>query len=143
MTQIWSIMFFIIPFMLNYTPIILRIILEYWVASKFLQHNSLRPIYKVSRKIFAEGNFNLRMFITSSVSLQQKIDKHNPEAGSNVDCSNNVVEEDATYTDGLLTGNCATGAQKVLGIRWNPTILNLTWQTLPDFSMNWNPQNAT
>jgi len=35
--------------MLNYSPIILRIILEYWVASKFpklFQHNSLRPNFQ-------------------------------------------------------------------------------------------------
>jgi len=43
-------MFFTVPFMLNYSPIILRIILEYSVASKFpklFQHNSLRPTYNI------------------------------------------------------------------------------------------------
>ena len=82
-------------------------------------------LHTVSRKIFAEGGFNLRKFVTSSASLQHRIDANSPEAGSNIASSNTVVEEDATYTDGLLAGSCATGDQKVLGVRWNPSSDNL------------------
>lgn len=57
----------------------------------------------------------------SSSTLQSRIAANDQGAGHNsVDCSNIVVEEDSTYTSGLLTGDSASGGQKVLGVSWHP-----------------------
>ena len=79
-------------------------------------------LYTLSKKIFTEGGFNLRKFVTSSPSLRQRIatdeqisDQNQPTFGT----SSSVSEEDMTYTSGLLEGS-GPGGQKVLGVSWNP-----------------------
>ena len=77
-------------------------------------------LYASSKKIFAEGGFNLRKFVTSSASLRQCITDELPSIQTQSTLDNNckVVEEDTTYTSGLLDGSMA-GDQKVLGVSWN------------------------
>ena len=78
-------------------------------------------LYTLSKGIFAEGGFNLRKFVTSSPSLRQRIsaDEHRSEKKHPVfDTNSNVVEDDMTYTSGLLEGSVPED-QKVLGISWN------------------------
>ena len=79
-------------------------------------------LYALSKKVFAEGGFNLRKFITSSASLRQRIitdDLLSAQQPPAVDTNSRVVEEDTTYTSGLLDGHMP-GGQKVLGVSWNP-----------------------
>ena len=63
-------------------------------------------LFTVSTRIFAEGGFNLRKFVTNSVSLQQKILTKGQNPGlfePEVPSSNvHVVEENATYTSTLF-----------------------------------------
>ena len=60
-------------------------------------------------------------FVTNSASLQNRIAANDQGAGyHNVDYSNTVVEEDSTYTSGVLTSGSTLGGQKVLGVSWNP-----------------------
>ena len=69
--------------------------------------------------MFAEGEFNLRKFVTNSPILQQRIasDEHKLPTAT---CPNgSVVEEDSTYASNLLVGSIP-GSQKVLGVGWNP-----------------------
>jgi len=83
--------------------------------------NKAYQLYLVSKKVFAEAGFNLCTFITNSTTLQSRIAANDQGAGYNhTDCSNAVVEEDSTYTSGLLTGGSTSGGQKVLGISWHP-----------------------
>ena len=78
-------------------------------------------LYALSKKIFSEGGFNLRKFVTSSASLRQHITDELPSAQKPPTSGNNykVVEEDTTYTSELLEGSMP-GSQKVLGVSWNP-----------------------
>lgn len=55
-------------------------------------------LYDRSTKLFAEGGFNLRKFITNSPSLQQKISQNNQNQNHAKPVSHNVVEENTTYT---------------------------------------------
>ena len=83
--------------------------------------NEAYQLYTLSKGIFAEGGFNLRKFVTSSPSLRQRIaaDEHRSEKKHAVfDTNSNVVEDDMTYTSGLLKGS-VPGDQKVLGVSWN------------------------
>ena len=60
------------------------------------------------KKVFAEGGFNLRKFVTSSSGLRLKIaaDEQRSDQSQRVfDTSSNVVEEDMTYTSRLLEGS--------------------------------------
>ena len=79
-------------------------------------------LHTLSKKVFAEGGFNLRKFVTSSSGLRQRIAADEQRSDQNqpvLDTSSNVVEEDMTYTSGLLEGNMP-GGQKVPGVSWNP-----------------------
>ena len=79
-------------------------------------------LYTLSKKVFAEGGFNLRNFVTSSPGLRQRIaadEQRSDQSQPVLDTSSNVMEEDMTYTSRLLEGN-VTGGQKVLGVSWNP-----------------------
>ena len=78
-------------------------------------------LYTLSKGIFAEGGFNLKKFVTSSLSLCQRIaaDEHRSKKKHPVfDTNSNVVEDDMTYTSGLLEGS-VPGDQKVLDVSWN------------------------
>ena len=78
-------------------------------------------LYTLSKKVFAEGGFNLQKFVTSSATLRQRITDELPSAQKppTLDTNSRVIEEDITYTSGLLEGNMP-GGQKVLGVSWNP-----------------------
>ena len=78
-------------------------------------------LYTLSKKAFAEAGFNLWKLVTSSASLHQRITDELPSAQKppTLDTNSRVVEEDTTYTSGLLEGNMPEG-QKVLGVSWNP-----------------------
>ena len=77
-------------------------------------------LYALSKKLFSEGGFNLRKFVTSSASQRQHITDELPSAQKPPTSDNNykVVEEDF-YTSELLEGSMP-GGQKVLGVSWNP-----------------------
>lgn len=82
-------------------------------------------LYAVSTRVFSEGGFNLRKFVTNSVSIQQKIIANSrnlghpdPVTATSSDVPD-VVEENATYTSTLFNGEMSDN-QKVLGVSWNP-----------------------
>ena len=77
-------------------------------------------LYTSSKKVFAEGGFNLRKIVTSSASLRQRITEELPptQKPPTLDTNSKVVEEDTTYTSGFLEGNMP-GGQKVLVVSWN------------------------
>jgi len=72
-------------------------------------------LHTSSKKIFAEGGFNLHKFVTNSANLQCRIDANDQRTGNNVDRGDTIVEEDSTYTGGILAGGCTSGGQKVVG----------------------------
>ena len=78
-------------------------------------------LHTLFKKIFAEGGFNLHKFVTNSASLQCRIDAYDQKTGNNVHHDDTIIEEDSTYTGGILPGGCTLGGQKVLGVSWSPT----------------------
>ena len=80
-------------------------------------------LFTVSNRIFAEGGFNLRKFVTNSLSLQQKMMAKGQSPGHAVataaNNSHHVVEENATYTSSLFNDEMSD-CQKILGVSWNP-----------------------
>ena len=74
-------------------------------------------LYRLCKKVFNNGGFNLRKFVTNSPTLHQQIaaDELKPTILRSM---GSVVEEDSTYTCNLLTGN-VSGGQKVLEVSWN------------------------
>ena len=76
--------------------------------------DSAYELYKKSKQILAEGGFNLRKFVSNSVSLSQNIQQNESEL------SQGSPEGNAHLKD-LMGGNQGPqdGEQKVLGIRWN------------------------
>ena len=78
-------------------------------------------LFSVSTQLFAEGGFNLRKFVTNSMSLQQKIISHNQNPGLSepkATPGSDIVEENATYTSTLFSGEISSN-QKILGVSWN------------------------
>ena len=80
-------------------------------------------VYGKSKKVLAEGGFNLRKFVSNSQSLQSRIESSEGHDLVEVNSSNSssVVEEDKTYTKDVL-GRAQSnegGEQKILGVRWN------------------------
>ncbi|XP_065902306.1 uncharacterized protein [Dysidea avara] len=80
-------------------------------------------LYGKSKKVLAEGGFNLRKFVSNSQSLQSRIESSEGHDLVEVNSSNSssVVEEDKTYTKDVL-GRAQSnegGEQKILGVRWN------------------------
>jgi len=76
-----------------------------------------------SKKVLAEGGFNLRKFVSNSQSLQSHIEA-SEECGlarGNSSSDSRVVEEDKTYTKDILgrTQSNEDGEQKILGVKWN------------------------
>ena len=78
-------------------------------------------LYVLSKKVFAEGGFNLRKFVTNSPILRQRIasSEHQFNLPTSTPSNHNVVEEDSTYASNLLAGS-TLGSQKILGVGWNP-----------------------
>jgi len=79
-------------------------------------------LYNTSTRIFADGGFHLRKFVTNSVSLQQKIiarTQNLSEFKHVVVANGDVVEENASYTSTLLNSEMSD-SQKILGVSWNP-----------------------
>ena len=56
-------------------------------------------LYTLSKKVFAEGGFNLWKFVTSSASLCQRITDELPSAQKppTSDTNSRIVEENTTY----------------------------------------------
>ena len=76
-------------------------------------------LYILSKKVFAEGGFNLRKFVTNSPVLRQRIASGERQLSTSTPSNHNVVEEDSTYASNLLAGS-TLGSQKILGVGWNP-----------------------
>jgi len=66
----------------------------------------------LSTKVFTDGGFNLRKFVTNLPTLCQRIAFYAPV----FILKNSVMEEDIILTSNLLTGN-VPGGQRVLGVR--------------------------
>ena len=66
-------------------------------------------LYVLSKKVFAEGGFNLRKFVTNSSTLRQRMASHEQILSPDVHFKSSVMEEDATYTSDLLTGSVPGG----------------------------------
>ena len=74
-------------------------------------------LYATSKKLFREGGFNLRKFLTNSKCLQEKIDFHespNPDDSS--------PQDDQTFSETTLgiSQPLKMEEHKVLGVPWNP-----------------------
>ena len=76
-------------------------------------------LYDTSIKLFAEGGFNLRKFVTNSSSLQQRISNVNQKLTHSRPAPCSVMEENTTYTSTLFN-NKTPNRQKVLGVSWDP-----------------------
>ena len=83
--------------------------------------DSAFDLYLKSKRILAEGGFNLRKFVTNSTPLSHRIELSEQRintSGESDSCK--VVEEDKSYTKDILGGKQhSEGEQKVLGIKWN------------------------
>ena len=75
-------------------------------------------LYSTSKKLFADGGFNLRKFVTNSSHLHQRIAAEQ-KLPTEVELYGCIMEEDVTYTSNLLTGSIP-GGHKVLGVSWDP-----------------------
>ena len=78
-------------------------------------------LYDTSIKLFAEGGFNLRKFVTNSSSLQQRISNINQKSTHSRSAPCSVMEENTTYTSTLFN-NETPNRQKVLGVSWDPAV---------------------
>ena len=76
-------------------------------------------LYDTSIKLFAEGGFNLRKFVTNSSNLQQRISNVNQKLTHSRPAPCSVMEENTTYTSTLFN-NETPNRQKVLGVSWDP-----------------------
>ena len=74
-------------------------------------------LYTASKKIFREGGFNLRKFLTNSKHLQEKI---NLQEGPNPDHS--PLQDEPTFSETTLgiSQSPKREEHKVLGVPWNP-----------------------
>ena len=76
-------------------------------------------LYDTSIKLFAEGGFNLRKFVTNSSSLQQRICTINQKSSHSKPAPCSVMEENTTYTSTLFNYE-TPNRQKVLRVSWDP-----------------------
>jgi len=82
------------------------------------QDDDVYKLYTMSKKVFADGGFNLRKFVTNSATLCKRIsEEQRLPADDGVNRS--ILKEDETYTSNLLTGS-KPGGQKALGVSWDP-----------------------
>ena len=72
-------------------------------------------LYVLSKKVFADGGFNLQKFVTNSPSLQQRIATDEQKLPTATHLNGSVVEEDLTYASNLLAVSLP-GSQKVLRV---------------------------
>ena len=72
-----------------------------------------------SKRVFGEGGFNLRKFLTNSRSLQERI---NLQETLRNDSSLQPQQEEPTFSEDTLGVSKSTivGEHKVLGVTWNP-----------------------
>ena len=83
--------------------------------------DSAFELFKKSKKLLAEGGFNLRKFITNSESLQERINQSELHSNSREGGHNaRVKEEDTTYAKDTLRTLLPHGEHKVLGVSWRP-----------------------
>jgi len=80
------------------------------------QDDDAYKLYTMSKKVFADGGFNLREFVTNSTTLRSEEQR----LPADDEVNRSIMEEDETYTSNLLTGS-KPGGQKVLGVSWDPT----------------------
>ena len=83
--------------------------------------DSAYELYVMSKTTLAEGGFNLRKFVTNSVTLNNMIESNECNvAPSNVGIAEGIPE-DRTYIKDLLGTTQAHQdcVQRVLGVRWN------------------------
>ena len=83
------------------------------------QDDDAYKLYTMSKKVFADGGFNLRKFVTNSPTLRKRISEEQ-RLPADDEVNRSIMEEDETYTSNLLTGSKPDG-QKVLGVSWDPT----------------------
>ena len=83
--------------------------------------NAAFELYVKSKKVLAEGGFNIRKFISNSQSLQERIEANEGFSSIKEQKGCSVVEEDKKYTKDVLSGGQIglDGEQKILGVRWN------------------------
>jgi len=119
------------PFLLNatvnqkyhddYPDLVSTLINPYYVGDVTYGADGEEDAYKLYvlfKKVFADGGFNLRKFVTNSSMLHQRIVSDQQSPSTQVQSSSFVVEEDTTYSSNLLAGR-VSGGQKVLGMSWN------------------------
>ena len=73
-------------------------------------------LYVQSKRIFREGGFNLRKFLTNSKHLQEQIDHKETQ------CTSSPFQDEPTYSEATLGTShpLRTEEYKVLGVPWNP-----------------------
>ena len=73
-------------------------------------------LYTTSKRIFREGGFNLRKFLTNSKHLQERIDL---QESPNPD--NSALQDEPTFSETTLGISHSTRIEehKVLGVPWN------------------------
>ena len=78
-------------------------------------------LFYESKKLLAEGGFNLRKFVINSRSLQERINQSKLYSDSKEESNDmKVKEEDATYAKDTLGTLLLQGEHKVLGVSWRP-----------------------
>ena len=80
-------------------------------------------LFQTSKKLLAEGGFNLRKFITNSKSLQERIDQSELALSSMRKTEDGIsagIEEDESYAKDALGSALVCGEHKVLGVSWTP-----------------------
>ena len=73
--------------------------------------------YKASKKIFREGGFNLRKFLTNSTRLQERIDfQESPKL------DDSLQKDEPTFSEAMLgvSQSLKMEEHEVLGVPWNP-----------------------
>ena len=73
-------------------------------------------LYATSKKLFHEGGFNLRKFLTNSKCHQEKIDFH-----ESPNCDDSCLQDDQTSETTLgISQPLKMEEHKVLRVPWNP-----------------------
>jgi len=82
--------------------------------------DSAFQFYTRSKDILAKGGFNLRKFVSNSMSLSHRVELMEQENEGVMHGESNVVEEDKSYTKDVLgSKQHSDGEHKILGVKWN------------------------